>query len=107
MALVETGQIESLDGWAEVSWDHTHSGMATYLLTDRESGGRYVCHWSSDLDNWVLAPEHMATVDMERQLPNDPSDELWWDIREVLNRAKAIADGKQPSGIVTMKADKP
>jgi hypothetical protein len=64
----ETGKQQSVDGWWTIEWDHTHNGYLTYTVTDEDEGNRYIARYD---DGWRIAPEYMATVDMERLIGNE------------------------------------
>lgn len=59
----EKGDVESVDGWWHVSWNHEGNSYMTYTVRDNDSGYEYVARFD---DGWRIAPRGMATVDMER-----------------------------------------
>jgi hypothetical protein len=96
VSAADTGSLESLDGWWQVTWDHTGAiGYLTYQLEDRDSGALYVARYD---DGWRVAPAHMATVDMERLLPTDSDFDV---VRELLDRAA----GRGTPGVLVVPRD--
>lgn len=85
--MTEQGTLTSLDGWWTITWDHAHTGQATYEVFDEDDGSEYVARYD---DGWRVAPKGHATVDLERLISLD--DPELHPLLDALNRASGRVD---------------